>query len=369
MNGYTVFMLMIEPTPYILGFVREVRSVWKGAVEVAFAERNLSQPWGECVVADEFLTAGFLPETRRLWARLKHGRYALVHLAGWSHPLIFTALLICALRGIPVTVESDTPRRAEPGGWRPWVKRMLYPWLFRLPRLFLPGGSRQAAYFSDYGVPDERIRIARMTVDVEAILTYRASVTPERRNRNRQRLGLAKDQVVFLFVGRLESHKGIRELLDAYRECTAAHCALLIAGDGACRREVDEAAARVPGIMVTGRLAGADLLDVYAAADVFVLPSLREPWGLVVNEAMASGLPVIATDAVGCADDLIEQGATGLIVPAGKPAALARAMQHLAGDAGLRRAFSHAATERIRSWTLRNEAGRVTVAWREALGI
>lgn len=368
----TVFMLMIEPTPYILGFIREVRSAWKGSVEVAFVGRNLSQPWGECAVADEFFTAGYLSETRRLWTRLKSGRYVLVHLAGWSHPLVFTALLICALRGIPISVESDTPRRAESGGWRPWVKRMLYPWLFRLPRLFLPGGSRQAAYFSDYGVPDDRIRIARMTVDVEAILVYRASVTPERRNRNRQRLGLAKDQVAFLFVGRLESHKGIRDMLDAYRELrehAAAHCALLIAGDGSCRHEVDEAAARVPGIMATGRLSGVDLLDIYVAADVFVLPSLREPWGLVVNEAMASGLPVIVTDAVGCADDLVEPGVTGLIVPAGSPAALAEAMQHLAGDAGLRRAFSHTATERIRPWTLRNEAGRVVVAWREVLGI
>lgn len=365
-------MLMIEPTPYILGFIREVRSAWKGSIDVAFVGRNLSQPWAECAVADEFFTAGYFHEMRRLWARLKPDRYALVHLAGWSHPLVLTALLICALRGIPVTVESDSPRRAEPGGWRPWVKRMLYPWLFRLPRLFLPGGSRQAAYFREYGVPDERIRIVRMTVDVEAILAYRASVTSERRKATRERNGIAEARTVFLYVGRLEPYKGILHLLDAYRilmKHNAPGCALLVVGDGACRREVDEAAAHMPGIVATGRLIGTDLLDVYAAADVFVLPSPTDNWGLVVNEAMAFGLPVIVADTVGCVDDLVEPEGTGLIVPAGRPEALAEAMLRLAVDAGLRRAFGHAATEHIRPWTLRNEAERVTAAWREAIGI
>lgn len=367
MNG-TVLMLMIEPTPYILGFVREVKSLWTGTVEVAFVGRNLSQPWAECDAEDKVLPAGLVSATRELWICLRPDRYALVHLAGWSQPLIFMALVICALRGIPTTVESDTPHRAESAGWRPWVKRMLYPWLFRLPRLFLPGGIRQAAYFRYYGVPPERIRIAQMTVDVDMIMAYRATVAPERRNRIRAHLRLTEGHTVFLFVGRLERHKGIPQLLDAYRvmlERASADCALVIVGDGAYRLELDKAAETMPGVVVAGRLAGEDLLDVYAAADVFVLPSLKEPWGLVVNEAMASGLPVIATDAVGCADDLIESGVTGLIVPAGKLTALVEAMERLAGDPGLRYALADAGRKRIRPWSLRNEAERVIGGWKE----
>lgn len=367
MNG-SVLMLMLEPTPYILGFVREVKSLWIGAVEVTFVERNLSQPWAKCDVEDKVLPVGLISAARELWACLKPGRYALVHLAGWSHPFILMALLICALRGIPTTVESDTPHRAEPVGWRPWVKRMLYPWLFRLPSLFLPGGSRQAAYFRKYGVQEKRIRVAQMTVDVDAMMAHQATVPSERRNRIRERQGLTEGHVVFLFVGRLESHKGIQELLDAYgelRKRAAVECALVVVGDGTCRHEIDKAAEQMPGIVVAGRLTGADLLDVYAAADVFLLPSLKEPWGLVINEAMAFGLPVIATNAVGCVDDLVEPGINGLIVPPGNSAALAQAMQRLASDGELRRTWGAAARERIRPWSLRNEAERVVGAWQE----
>lgn len=369
MNG-TVLMLMIEPTPYILGFVREMKSHWAGKVDVAFVGRNLSQPWGECIIEEKVLPVGFFRAALELWACLKRKHYSLVHLAGWSHPLVFAALLICAVRGIPTTVESDTPHRTESGGWRPLVKRILYPWLFRMPRLYLPGGSRQAAYFRKYGVPEERIRIAHMTVDIETMGNYRASVTPERRSHIRERLFLKDNQVVFLFVGRLESYKGIRELIDAYsalRERIGAVCALVIVGNGACRLEIDEAAKKIPSVVVVGRLTGSDLLDVYAAADVFVLPSLIEPWGLVVNESMAFGLPVIATDAVGCVDDLVKPGITGLIVPAGNSAALAGAMQRLASDSELRRAFGAAACEHIKPWTLKYEAECVSRAWREAL--
>lgn len=368
MNG-NVLMLMIEPTPYILGFVRELKSIWKGTVEVAFVGRNLSQPWTECGVEDKVLPAGFVSAARELWACLKRGRYALVHLAGWSQPLIFLALVICALRGIPATVESDTPYRDEAAGWRPWLKRLLYPMLFRLPRLFLPGGSRQAAYFRSYGVPEERIRVAQMTVDIEAIRAYQADLSPERRSLLREKAGFSAAQGVFLYVGRLESYKGILDLLDAYQlvkhQREDEDSALLIVGDGSCRAVVEEAAGRLPGVVVAGRLTGSDLFNAYAAADILVLPSPTDNWGLVVNEAMAFGLPVIVTDAVGCVDDLVDPDGTGLIVPPANPAALAEAMCRLAGDRAFRHACGAAALERIRPWTLRNEAEQVTRGWLE----
>ena len=370
MNG-TVLMLMIEPTPYILGFIREMKSHWTGKVEVAFVGRNLSQTWDECFIEEKVLPVGFFRAALDLWACLKRNHYSLVHLAGWSHPLIFAALLICAVRGIPTTIESDTPHRTESAGWRPWAKRILYPWLFRLPRLFLPGGSRQAAYLRKYGVPEERIRIAHMTVDIVTIQDNLVDLSSGQRSCTRKRMGFSDFQTVFLYVGRLEHYKGILDLLAAYRDLknrsNAVGCVLLIVGDGTCRVEVDEAVKLLPGMVATGRLTGSDLFNAYIAADVLVLPSITENWGLVVNEAMAFGLPVIATDAVGCVDDLVKPGVTGLIVPAGNSAALAEAMQRLASDSELRRAFGAAARERIQPWTLKYEAECVSRAWQEAL--
>lgn len=153
-----------------------------------------------------------------------------------------------------------------------------------------------------------------------------------------------------LFVGRLEREKGVTVLLDAWRTAgLAAHgAALVLVGGGALR--VDAGAA---GVHTTGPLAPRQVRNLYGGSDVLVLPSIPrpdflEPWGLVVNEAMHQGLPVIATDAVGAAaGGLVEHEDTGLVVPAGDAGALAGALRRLHGDPGLRRRLGEAARERV----------------------
>ena len=92
-----------------------------------------------------------------------------------------------------------------------------------------------------------------------------------------------------------------------------------------------------------------------------------EPWGLVVNEAMAAGLPVIASERVGCVDDLVVDGKTGVVIGADSPSSLAKAMTRLADDAPLRQAMGVAARQRISSWTIEAEAKIVVGAWHRAL--
>ncbi len=143
--------------------------------------------------------------------------------------------------------------------------------------------------------------------------------------------------VRFVFVGRPSHEKGIEVLLDAWRasglEEPAAALALVGVGDAVGLPE---------GVVSLDPVAPVELRNVYAASDVLVLPSIptrtfREPWGLVVNEAMNRGLAVITSDAVGAAaGDLVRDGENGLVVPAGDSAALARALARLAGDAPLR---------------------------------
>src|SRR5207245_5600768 len=168
-----------------------------------------------------------------------------------------------------------------------------------------------------------------------------------------------------LFVGRAAREKGLQVLLEAWRRSglRPPEAALVLASVGAeslGSRAADGLAEQAAGVHRLAPLPAVRLRSIYAAADVLVLPSIStrtflEPWGLVVNEAMNRGLPVIASDAVGAAaGGLVRDGVNGLVVPAGDPEALARAMQRLAGDASLRtrlgsagahdvRAFSHAA--------------------------
>lgn len=161
-------------------------------------------------------------------------------------------------------------------------------------------------------------------------------------------------RVKFLFAGRPAREKGLGALIEAWissglRVPTAA---LVLVGVGSTPPWVPAG-----GAVCLDRVSPAQLRNLYAAGDVLVLPSIptrtfREPWGLVVNEAMNQGLPVIASDAVGAAaGGLVRDGHTGIVVAAGDSRALAQAMQRLAHDHELRARMGHAAREEVASYT------------------
>lgn len=370
-QGCRVLMLYLEPAPYIVGLVDRLRGAWDGPLDVAYVEMNRSQPWDYRTQSDTeiVLPNGTTAAIRALRRRIASGRYGLLHLAGWGHPVLVAATLMARLYGMPVTMESDTPRRPEKTTWKTLVKRMMYPWLFSIPKLFLPGGTRQAAYLTDYGVGETRIRVAQMTVDVGRIRAHADGRKAALRAAFRSRLDIPADAVVVLYLGRLEPHKGIDDLLQAYARAAPERpdLYLLIVGDGSLRSDIEAAAAASRTISYAGRLSGEDVWDAYCAADIFVLPSREEPWGLVVNEAMAAGLPVIVTDRVGCADDIVRDNVTGLVVPADAPRSLAEAIARLADSPSLRQTMGQAGEALIAGWTIENQAVRTTAAWRQAL--
>jgi glycosyltransferase involved in cell wall biosynthesis len=172
----------------------------------------------------------------------------------------------------------------------------------------------------------------------------------------------AEAAVKFLFVGRQAHEKGLGVLVDAWRhaELHPPQAALVLAG---VERDLASIAPAGPrrqgdaGIVGLGTLDPGELRNVYAACDALVLPSIttrtfREPWGLVVNEAMDRGLPVIASDAVGAAaGGLVRDGVNGLVVAAGDSAALANALRRLAQDTPLREALGAQAAIDVRAYS------------------
>jgi glycosyltransferase involved in cell wall biosynthesis len=168
----------------------------------------------------------------------------------------------------------------------------------------------------------------------------------------------------FLFVGRPAAEKGIEVLLRAWRESglrpPAGALALVGVGSDfapAGGRGGGASDPRLDGALYLDSVPPVELRNLYAAADVLVLPSIptrtfREPWGLVVNEAMNRGLAVIATDAVGAAaGGLVRDGENGLVVPAGDSAALAAAIARLHGDEALRRRMGQAGARDVRAYS------------------
>jgi len=166
----------------------------------------------------------------------------------------------------------------------------------------------------------------------------------------------------FLFVGRPSREKGLRVLCEAWRTTglQAPPAALVLVGAGSNPPRVPTGGAAGDardGILWMDPIPPVELRNIYAACDVLVVPSIatptfREPWGLVVNEAMNQGLPVIATDAVGAdAGGLVRDGHNGLVVPAGERDALAEAINRLAAEPELRAQFGEAGAQDVRAYT------------------
>lgn len=360
-------MVYVEPTPYIAGLVEELSKQAEGGVEVLFLKENVSQQWDLPLSG---LNARILPArpadaASALYGAVSRGGYRVLHLAGWSEVPILFALITAWLHGVPVVIESDTQLNAGSSPWKRGVKRMIYPVLFRMAGMLLPGGSRQAAYFRHYRVEEERMMIAGMTVDVAGIMGRCAEMGEEGRRTARSTFGFAEDDVVFAFIGRLLEWKGVNDLLKAFEALSTMRdgVGLIIAGDGPLREAAIGAAGRNKSIRYAGRLDSTGVVTILHASDIAVFPSHMEPWGLVVNEAMAAGLPVIATDAVGCVDDLVRENITGRIVRAGSPTALAAAMGAMAEGRDERTRMGRAARTLISDWTLEREADVILRSW------
>jgi len=360
-------VIYVEPTPYILGLVREINAIADKPVKTFFLGEDISQPWR---LSLEGSNAAILPPSgtqalAQIWHSIAAGP-DVVHLAGWAHPLLLFTLVAAAVLRVPVAMESDTQLRFDAPIWKRFTKALIYPWLFRIPAVLLPGGSRQAAFFKHYGVSERKICNAQMTVDVRRIQERCQQLGSEGRLKARRQVGIGETDIVFVFVGRLVPHKGVADLLAAFdRICHAVPgLALLVVGDGPEASHVKEAALRNPRIHWAGRLEQKGVIEMLRAADVAVVPSHFEPWGLVVNEAMAAGLPVVASDHVGAVDDLVIDGQTGVVYRSGDIGELASEMETLSRDRQRRDRLAAGAGALIAGWTLQASARITVAAWK-----
>ncbi len=218
-----------------------------------------------------------------------------------------------------------------------------------LCRAFVVPGKSSLRYLKDLGIAKERVFTAPNAVDTDLF----SSLAEEARRCDTQvRVRHSLPLRYFLYVGRLVRVKGVFELLEAYAQLSAqirSEVGLVFVGDGVDRAELMEYASRAaPGtIQFPGFVHREGLPEFYALADALIFPTRSDTWGLVVNEAMSCGLPVIATSVAGCVPDLVQDGWNGFVVPPGESSQLAAAMSRLASDSELRREMGARSRERI----------------------
>ena len=261
-------------------------------------------------------------------------RYDAVLVFGWNKVLFWQAIWWARKYSIPLIQRGESNLKHAQSWYVKAAKRVLFPLLFRQFRAFLAIGRLNAELYRHFGVPEEFIFTAPYCVDND-FFSERAAAQTANARQLRKDLGIRDGDTVFLFTGKLIGRKRPLDLIAAAAKNRAAgNSHVILVGDGAlletCRNAI--AANKLTNVHLVGFKNQSELPAYYATADVLVLPSEYETWGLVVNEAMACGLPCIVSDACGAAADMILEGKTGFTYPMGDVPRLAELMMFMADN-------------------------------------
>lgn len=261
----------------------------------------------------------------------------VVGVGGWNQPAFWQALAWTKARRRKLVLWIESTAHDARSEARPleWAKRAM---VRAADGYFVPGTAAKE-YALSLGVPEERLVVAPNAVDPSV---YGAAAV--------DRSG--RESCTFLYAGRLDREKGLDTLLRVFADVPGK---LVLAGSGPEEQRLRALAA--DRVRFTGAVSREEIVRLLADADVFVLPSRSEPWGMVLNEAAAAGLPLVATDGVGAAYDLIDDN--GFRIPVGDERALAEAMRRLAEDPQLRARLGTRSRELVASFT--------PEAWADAL--
>lgn len=280
---------------------------------------------------------------------IARGRYdAVIFMLGWGSISALLGIAACRMTQTPFFLYGDSSFPPPATTLRAKLRAAFIRGVFRLASGFMTSGVLNAEYYRHYGADPRTFFLLPWAVDNERF-ERESRFAPGERDALRARYDIAPGRVVFLFSAKLVPRKDPLTLVRAYNAMKHRHrAAVVFMGDGELRPEIEREASE--GVHLIGFINQRDLPKHYAMCDVFVLPSLYEPRGAVINEAMACGLPVIVTDRCGSIGDVVLEGENAFIYPAGDAAALAEAMDRLTADDALRARMAHRSREIIATW-------------------
>ncbi len=321
-------------TQFDPGFKRDIQwdiPLREGFDNITLKETNLEQEISDCDV---------------LWMH------------GWQSPVMRRALKIARKLGKPILMRGENCDLAMPDGvgLRGMLKRWYIQRIFRYCTAFLTIGSLNERYYRDRGVSPERLFLTPYAIDNDRF-SKQAAADRSDRNKFKLSLGLDVDRPVILFAGKLMNRKCPDLLVRAFQKADFKGVTpqLVFVGDGEMLETVKTLA---PDAMFLGFRNQQELPALYDMADLFVLPSLREPWGLAVNEAMACATAVIVSNQVGSAVDLVSDQC-GAVFTAGDEDGLSEALAHCLVQS---ETMGEAAKSRIDTWSFDQDIAGLTAA-------
>jgi len=268
--------------------------------------------------------------------RLIREDYDVVISDGWFNFACQAAFFISKMSGKPYVLWSRSTV-FEPSLLR-WTSLPLVKLIVRHSDACIAPGKRAKEYLIYLGADEKKIFMARNTVDIDHFRRV-SQLTRKDRCEIKQSQGIRTRKLI-LYVGQLIEKKGVKYLVEAYSQLRKEYddVGLLILGYGYKKQELKKLcqSQNVPDVYFVDHVEIDEMPKFYGIADLFVLPSRQDIWGLVLNEAMACGLPVITTKKVGASVDLVREGINGWIVAEENPAELYEAIKKIVVNSSLR---------------------------------
>jgi glycosyltransferase involved in cell wall biosynthesis len=289
-----------------------------------------------------------------LWKTVRHGKYdAIAVFTGYMSLSFWIALAASKASRTPILFGTDAHDLGsrEHHRWKLHVKKWLWPRLFKLADVVIVPSSGGVNLMSSLGIAAERIVLTPYSVDNDWWIHHSKKTN---RGATRAEWRVPENAPVVLFCAKLQPWKRPQDVLRAIARASLSDAYLVFAGDGPLRMDLEAEALSI-GISERVRFIGfvnqSGLPAVYTAADLLVLPSQHEPFGVVVNEAMLCGCVVAVSDRVGARFDLVRHGETGFVFPVGDIDALSRTLQDAFEDRRQLQRIRELARERMSAWS------------------
>jgi len=305
-----------------------------------------------------------------LWKMIRDGHYdAVLIYTGYPRSSFWISYFASKVSRTAFIFGTDATTLVPMTGpsWKKYIKRFVWPILYRLASQVIVPSNGSRDLMRSLGIPEERITLTPYSVDNDWWLARSREID---RRAVRASWGVSPETAVILFCAKLQPWKRPQDLLQAFAQSNLEEGVLIVAGEGPLRADMEKEAASL-GIADRVRFLGfvnqTQLPALYTASDLLVLPSSYEAFGVVVNEAYMCGCPVVASDHVGAARDLIATVNPTLVYPCGDVSALARILHDTLQDRTRLRQLGEAARRHMETWSPReNIAGTVEAV---ALGV
>jgi glycosyltransferase involved in cell wall biosynthesis len=310
----------------------------------------------------------FLEETSNLRTIFKKNKFDAIIIHGWNSLFNLKVIFFAELFKATVMVRAESPLNQEllkGKNIKQFLRKIFLKTFFKFVDKFLYIGEENRRLYEHYGVPKDKLVFTPYSVENDRFFAQASEFAPKK-NEFRKELKIENNDFVILFVGKFIDKKRPMDLLRAYAGMKYDKKALVFVGEGKLRPELENfvKSENLKNVHFVGFKNQTEVGKYYSLSDVFVLPSdIGETWGLVVNEAMCFGLPIIVSDIVGCALDLVKNEENGLIVSLGDADAITIALEKLANDKEKRREFGKKSAEMIKNYSYRADTDGIINAF------